>query len=221
MDYTRYGIYFTPSETGFAEAGAAWLGWDIRTGAPLEAPQPDYTARPRKYGFHATLKPPFKLAQGKTEAALALATQDLATKLAPVPLGHLTLSRIGSFLAWTCALPNTALQDLAAATVQELDTFRAPATDEDIAKRLQPGMSDAHIRHLHDWGYPYVMECFRFHMTLTGPVRKSEATRVAELAEAHFINALPDHISIDALTLVGEMPCGNFKEVARVPLAGA
>lgn len=220
MENTRYGIYFTSGDKCFADAGAAWLGWDIRTATPLEAPHPEYVARPRKYGFHATLKPPFIMADGKTEAALISSTRDLAAEMVPVRLGQLTLSRIGSFFAWTCDHPNDSLQNLATATVRGLDAFRAPATEEDINKRMKPGMSEAQIRLLQTWGYPYVMECFRFHMTLTGPVPKAHASLVARLAKAHFAGSLPDEVTVDALTVVGEMPCGQFKELCRAPLRG-
>lgn len=221
MTFTRYGIYFTPGDKRFADAGADWLGWDLRTAREIEPPYPELVSRPRKYGFHATLKPPFRLADGKSEADLIAATRDLANRLAPVSLGTLTLTKLGSFYAWTCAQPNMSLQNLAASVVRELDTFRAPATPEDIAKRLKTRMPGAQVQHVRDWGYPYVMDFFRFHMTLTGPTTKPKAPEVAELLENHFAGKLPKPLALDALTVVGERSDGNFVEIIRLPLSGA
>lgn len=110
MEFTRYGVYFTPSDTALAEVGATWLGWDIRSGSARTAPFPQYVGRPRKYGFHATLKPPFRLASDQGLQALQDATAQLARSLAPVQLGILELSRIGSFFAFTSQEPDKPLK---------------------------------------------------------------------------------------------------------------
>lgn len=220
MNFTRYGVYYTPSDAAFAQAAAEWLGWDIVAGAELAAPYPSLVERPQKYGFHATLKPPFRLAQQTSKEVLHHAVRALATQLAPVPLGAMTLSQIGRFFAFTCAQPNDALQSVAATVVRDLDTFRAKATPDEIAKRLHSGLSDAQVQHVHDWGYPHVMEHFRFHMTLTGPVPKSEARDVVRHIERHFAEAMPSSIDLDAISLVAERPDGKFVLLERVPLTG-
>ena len=220
MNFTRYGVYFTPSDAGFVQAAAEWLGWDIVAGADIAAPVPHLVERPQKYGFHATLKPPFRLAPQTSEDGLHRAVRTLATQLAPVPLGAMAVSQIGRFFAFTCAQPNDALQALAATVVRDLDTFRAEATEEEIAKRLHPGLSETQVQYVHNWGYPHVMECFRFHMTLTGPVPKGEAPDVVNQIDRHFADTLPQSTTLDALSLVAERPDGKFVLLERVPLTG-
>ena len=218
MEITRYGVYFTPADTAFAEAGATWLGWDIRTAKPCSAPFPQYVGRPRKYGFHATLKPPFRLASGQSPQALQDAMAQLAGSLFPVQLGAFELSRIGSFFAFTPKISDKPLTDLAATVVRKLDVFRAALGEDEIAKRRTPGMAEDKIRNLHHWGYPYVMENFRFHMTLTGPIPKNDAATCSKHIENHFAGALPEPVLLDGLTLVAERQDGYFRELTRHPL---
>ena len=92
--FARYAVYYTPEPGPLADFGAAWLGWDIATGAEvahpdlpgLPRPVAELTATPRKYGFHGTVKPPFRLAEGHDAEGLELAAQHLATRLEPVTL---------------------------------------------------------------------------------------------------------------------------------------
>ena len=70
----RFAIYYAPRGGAFADAAAAWLGWDLTRGRAVAQPDlpglvdlpglADLTAEPRKYGFHGTIKPPFRLAGG-------------------------------------------------------------------------------------------------------------------------------------------------------------
>src|SRR5580765_1319177 len=97
----RYAIYFAPPETtALWQAGCRWLGRDPCSGA--QHPQPEVegwsaerivqiTASPRMYGFHATLKPPFRLAEGRTVAELASAAQELAAHLQAFILPQLSV----------------------------------------------------------------------------------------------------------------------------------
>ena len=215
MHFTRFGIYYTPADQEFADAGASWLGWDIRTALARNAPCPDHVARPAKYGFHGTLKPPFRLAANTSQNELEAAIEQLATKLPIVTLDALSLSQIGSFLAFTPEGDQKPLRDFAAKIVRDLDRFRAPPTDAERTKRLRPNMPEQEKRNLADWGYPYVMESFRFHMTLTGPLTKSVRDACRKAATAHFAQKVPKPLAIDSVTLVGEREDGMFLEVRR------
>ena len=102
----RFAIYYAPEPGAFADAAAAWLGWDLAAGKPVAQPAPDLpyplsqiTATPRKYGFHATLKPPFRLADGTSAADLAQATAQLAARFAPLELPGLQMMVLDGFLA--------------------------------------------------------------------------------------------------------------------------
>lgn len=220
MSYTRYGVYFTPRPGAFAEAGAAWLGWDIATGTPVGTPDDSVTKRPRKYGFHGTIKPPFRLAEGTRFEGLQDAMANLGTGLAPVALDGLTLSQIGSFIALTPTGDVRDLADLAASVVKDLDPFRAPPTEAEVARRRQSNLTPLQEENLARWGYPYVMEAFRFHMTLTGPLPRDMTGKVLADANAHFGDVPPRPFVIDSLTLVGERDGDMFEEIQRYTLTG-
>ncbi len=216
--YSRYAVYYTPSGA-LGQRGAQWLGWDVA--AAMKVAQPDIegldiaaiTQTPRKYGFHGTLKPPFALREGKTENALRDGFQTLCAHLKPVALQELQVTRLGRFLALTPQGPQDALNELAACCVRELDGFRAPPGDAELARRRKSNLSPAQERNLIDWGYPHVMEAFRFHMTLTQ--RVGNANDIAPLVRDFFAPTLPTPFVIDALTLVGEMPNGMFVQIER------
>ncbi|MCV3270758.1 DUF1045 domain-containing protein [Roseobacter sinensis] len=220
MGHTRYGVYFTPRPGAFAEAGATWLGWDIAAGIAAGHPDDSVTRRPRKYGFHGTIKPPFRLADGRSRADLMDAMERLSTRLAPVALDGLTLSQIGSFIALTPTGDVRDLAQLAATVVKELDCFRAPPTDAELARRRQSRLTPVQEENLARWGYPYVMEAFRFHMTLTGPMPREMVGKVLADANAHFDDVPPRPFVVDSLTLVGERDGEMFEELHRYSLSG-
>lgn len=220
MNFVRFGIYFTPRPGAFSEAGSTWLGWDLNQGKTVNGSVDEITTRPRKYGFHGTIKPPFKLSPGKHEKDLKSDIADLSATLAPVLLEGLTLSRIGSFLALTPVGDIRELGQLAARVVQDLDHFRAPPSADEIARRQRANLTPLQEENLHNWGYPYVMDAFKFHMTLTGPLPRTLIGKVTADANAHFADLPPRPFLIDSLTLVGEAEDGMFREIQRYALDG-
>ena len=131
-DRRRHAIYFAPRPGPLAAFGAAWLGWDAETGGSpaldlpgLPRPRPELVAAARRYGFHATLKAPFRLAAGQGEADLDAALSALAKEHAPIGL-RLRLAELGTFVALVPARPPATLRRLADACVVRLDAFRAP-----------------------------------------------------------------------------------------------
>jgi hypothetical protein len=148
--------------------GRAWLGRDAETG--LAVAQPDVpglaalTESPRRYGFHATLKAPIALA-GTFEEFLADA-RALARKLSAATLPPLAVRKLGDFAALCPTEEIPDLAALAAAVVTGLDHHRLPEPPEMAARRAR-GLTPAQQAHLARWGYPYVLEEWRFHMTLS------------------------------------------------------
>lgn len=228
MTFTRYAIYYTPEPGPLADFGASWLGWDVTSGTArahlqvpgLPAPIEKITDTPRKYGFHGTIKPPMALAEGTSPAGLQKAMADFCATRAPVVLDGLALTRLGGFLAMTPVGDQGALSALAGATVKALDSFRAPQTEAQLARRRAAGLSDRQEANLVQWGYPYVLEEFRFHLTLTGKLERDqlEATRaaIAPLVGA----AAPGPVTIRDLTLLGEAEDGRFHQITRCALTG-
>ena len=177
----------------------------------------------RKYGFHGTVKPPFRLAEGHDAEGLVSAAEKLASRLEPVELDGLQLSRLGSFLALTprgSKAQLTALAALASESVQGLDAYRAPAPQSELDRRRKAGLSERQESYLQQWGYPYVMEEFRFHLTLTGKLSRAEAEQTAEALRPVLAPLLPRPFRVDALCLFGEAADGRFHQLARYPLGG-
>jgi len=172
----RYALYFAPDRsTALWAFGSHILGYDAASGEMLSYPDglgpflerwPSLTSEPRKYGFHATLKAPFFLSQGLDEQSLLLAVSNFAkiTRAFSLPL---KISNIGPFVALKPASTADQINTLASNIVKHFDHFRKPLSPEDRARRLQSPLTDRQIAYLDLYGYPYVHEEFRFHMTLT------------------------------------------------------
>jgi hypothetical protein len=190
--------------------------------AGLDAAAADaITAEPRRYGLHATLKPPFRLAEGSSAEGLAETLADFACGLAPVRALPLRLKRIGRFLALVPGGPAPALDSLAAACVTHFDRFRAPPDAEDIARRERHALTAAQRENLLRWGYPYVMGEFRFHVTLTGPLDAETAARLAPALAALFAPAMTAALDIRELALFLEpSPGAPFELAQRAAMAG-
>lgn len=181
----RYAIYYVPTaDSALYRFGAAALGYDAYAGSDVPyldgvdaAVWPALTREPRVYGFHATMKPPMRLNDGVAEHDLVAAFAAFAKEQKPVAAGTLVVRELGSFIALVPTEPCAPLNRLAADCVTVFDDFRALPTEQELAKRLKPGLTERHVEHLYRWGYPYVFEDFRFHMTLTGslPVQKRTA----------------------------------------------
>ncbi len=179
-DYPRYAIYYAPPPgSDLHRFGAQLLGYDACGGEDLAFPDgimqaaPDWrdlTNDPRKYGFHATLKPPLSLAPGKSEAALLAACAAFASTPRAIPVIRPVVGSISGFIAVIPAEPPPELIQFAADCVSEFDAFRAPLTEEGRARRNPSQLTPGQREQLDRWGYPYVMDDFRFHMTLTGRV---------------------------------------------------
>ena len=225
--YNRYAIYFTPPPGTFSRLGAAWLGWDIKTGFTVV--QPDYsgvnvekiTRRPRKYGLHGTIKAPFRLADGQTENGLADALETFCKDRRPVALDGLALSRLGRFLALTPQGDTRALRNLADDTVERFDEFRAPLSDEEFARKNSPALTEQQRIYLRYFGYPHVKEYFRFHITLTGPLAPEQSCSISSLLHDYLEPASLSPFILDSLSLCGEASDGYFHEIYRFALGKA
>ena len=228
----RLAIYFSPQAgSAWSLAGAHWLGRCVDAGGATLQPELEgwdpaefaaLTAEPRRYGWHATLKAPFRLAADRDEATLRAALDDLAARRAAFDLPPLEVAEMGDFLALRPVADCAPLQALAGCCVTELHRFAAPLTDAEIAQRRSAGLTPQQDALLLRWGYPYVLDGFRFHLTLTGRLGGLTPQRVASLrAQAQeFFAALPQPLRIDALSLFAEPDRGaGFTRVARSPLA--
>lgn len=212
MSKSRYAVYYAPAaDSALWRFGSATLGYDALTGAdlPFAVPPgcdsttwPAFTEEPRRYGFHATLKAPFELADGRNEEQLRAFARNHAAGLDAVELAGLSVTALGSFVALTPSAPSAALQRFAFAAVQAFELFRAPLSETDKARRLRSPLTPAQHAYLEAYGYPYVGDAFRFHMTLTGSLPGEQAAPVKQALEAAYAAALPaGPIRIDRFAL--------------------
>ncbi len=226
--FHRYAVYYAPDRGPFARFAAEWLGWCPLSG--IEKPHPDVaglprpvegiTRTPRKYGFHGTIKPPFRLADGSSPEALQDDLSALARRLAPVRMEGLALKRLGGFVALVPEGDKSALAHLAGEVVEALDHHRAPAPASEIQRRRAAGLTPRQDELLMRWGYPYVMDEFRFHLTLTGKLDPDEAARTMAALDPYLTPLLPRPFVLRDLCLFGEDETGRFQLIQRYALTG-
>jgi putative phosphonate metabolism protein len=210
-EYPRYAIYYVPApDSGLNRVGARLLGYDAFGGEDLPFPDgileavPDWreqTSDPRKYGFHATLKAPMSLASGKTEVELLAACAVFAATPRAIPVIRPVVGSIEGFIAMVPAEPPPELIQLAADCVREFDWFRAPLSEQDRARRNPSQLTQAQREHLDRWGYPYVMDDFRFHMTLTGRLGAERREPLLKMLAERFAVLSLDTLPIDRIAL--------------------
>jgi len=218
----RVAVYFAPPPgTAAWQAGSHWLGRDAATDAPLPQPRiegvaPDtlasLTAEPRRYGWHATLKPPFRLRQGLSLDALDSAVDALCRDWAPVPLPPLRVARLGHFLALRPEGDNAPVNALAAACVQRLHTLAEPLNENELARRRRAGLSPHQDELLRAWGYPWVLDEFRFHCSLTGDLRGTDEAQVQAIKRAAqaLFDSLPANPVTSLAVFVEREPGADF-----------
>jgi putative phosphonate metabolism protein len=228
-NHPRYAIYYAAApDSDLDRFGSALLGYDAYEGADLPFPctieRPDWhelTEDPRKYGFHATLKAPMSLAPGKTEAGLIAACESFAATPRAIPAIKPVVDSISGFIAIVPAVPSPELQRLAADCVTAFDPFRAPLTAGDRERRNPSKLTPRQREHLDAWGYPYVMEDFRFHMTLTGRLESPRREEVLAMLRQRFLAIKLEVLRVDRIALFRQDD-GNtrFRIIGHWPLRG-
>ncbi len=230
-DAPRYAIYYAPRPaSALWRFGSAVIGYDAADGMRSRMLVPDghapeawfeLTREPRRYGFHATLKAPFTLAEGRTEDELLAMLRNAAVNLGRVPPLMPAVKTVASFVAVVPTENTAALDALAYAVVATFEPFRAPLTSQDRERRLQSPLTPRQIENLDRFGYPYVGEDFRFHMTLTGSLHVDMREPVrAELERLFARETGGDDIVVDRLCVFKqERRDGAFKIIGDAELA--
>ncbi|MEO8005419.1 MAG: DUF1045 domain-containing protein [Betaproteobacteria bacterium] len=225
----RYAVYLVPPRNSLLwNLGCRWLGRDPETretfapqdvpGFPTEKLQ-SVTASPRLYGFHATLKAPFRLAEDVDEVRLSAEIARLADSVGSFPMPALKVDRLGGFIALLLANPGEGIVNLASRCVLELDPLRAPMGEAERARRLSTQLTSRQQEFLERWGYPYVFDEFRFHMTLTERVDDADAGVLMPWIAQNFRPALADQSQGADIALFAQLGSGkDFLLVRRFPL---
>nr|WP_294505311.1 DUF1045 domain-containing protein [uncultured Rhodopila sp.] len=222
----RVAIYYAPADDDpLTTLAGHWLGRNPATSAPMVQPAlfgiDEVTAEPRRYGFHATLKPPMRLAEGRSWTELMTAVRAVAAAIAPFDLPRLAVYDLHGFLALRETEPCPALQALADACVERLDAFRSPPSEAELAARRGARLSPEQEAMLARWGYPYVFETWFFHMTLTRRLSQQEKEAFLPAAEAYFAPVLemPRRVA-DLCIFTQAGPDASFNIAERVRLRG-
>lgn len=194
MPEPRYAIYFAPQpQTPLARLAVAWFS---------DPEAQSVTESPRHYGFHATLKPPMALRPGYRLEDLRAELQEFAGCEPRLTIPKLQVSLLGNFIALTLAQPLSALDALAALCVEHFEPFRQPEGSEEAAKRRRASLTTRQLELLDRWGYPYVLDEWRFHMTLTSSLADPALrTTLLNRLESHFAPALEQPVLIEDLCL--------------------
>ena len=222
----RYAIFFAPlADDPLNTAAAKWLGRDVFSGKLIDRPSlvegidqanfDELTSSARRYGFHGTLKAPFELAEGKTVEDLEMALQAYCKGLSPFTLPTFVVGQLGAFFALRPSTISVKLKALASGIVRDFDVFRAPLEEKDIARRNPDKLTESQRENLYTWGYPYIFEDFRFHMTLTNPVPEALAGAFSEALERHFSPHIGKPRDVLSLALYEESERGAAFVVRR------
>lgn len=213
----RYALYFAPkSDSPLYEFGTRVLGRNeieasqhynaselIKQNAPAKILLERLTAPAAYYGFHATLKAPFSLRDEFTFSDLRRKVELLAQKTDCVSLAGLEPRLYRGFVALCFEQQSADVAKLAEICVRELEPYRAALTEEEMqARKESQNLNAEQLKLLRVYGYPFVLNNFDFHMTLSGKLCSGEDSRAfmlwIEPLYKRLINRTP---MLDQLTL--------------------
>jgi hypothetical protein len=221
MRFERYAIYWTPVPgTPLAEFGARWFGGSESFGL-----NPDLAARatkaPSPYGLHATLKAPFRLRKQASPRDLQDALEEFCNGRRRPAASPLAFARHQRYLTLMLKGNEADIDWLAAECVTHFDRFRAPIEDQDRKRREIDKMSARQAAFLEEFGYPYVLSEFRFHISLAGPLKDRDIDEVEKALAPRMAPLLAAPLQIGELTLLGEPhDRGIFQQISRHPFRG-
>jgi hypothetical protein len=214
--YQRYAIYWTPRpESELAAFGAQWFA-EAAAVSGLDAELAAHAVKaPARYGLHATLKAPFPLREDASEAELRGALDAFCTTRRAPNGGAFTPASFQGFFGLVLSRRTADIDWLAAECVTRFDSFRAPGGRSGVPPDGE--LSAQEEAFVEEFGYPYVLSAFQFHVTLAGPLGEAELNEVAAKLEPHLAPFLTAPAVIDGLTLLGERDSGLFEIVSRHP----
>lgn len=182
----RYAVYFSPEQGSDLDLfGKCWVGRCVETGQPIAQPSlralsradlHAMTTSPRHYGFHGTIVPPFPLAHPYGSEQLVEHAINFAKARRPFELEPLNVREIGNFIALVPA-GQERIAKLAEDCLYSFADFREQPTLAEMERRRSKGLTPAQERLLARWGYPFVLEEYRFHLTLTDSIRDKRGRR--------------------------------------------
>ena len=226
----RFALYYAPqSGTHLAEAASKWLGrdnvsLDCNQLKPLKLDSQRFQELirvPYHYGFHGTLKPPFSIRESVSQKQILDELKTFCSRRKPFIIDALEIAWIGKFLCLRPVRPVAQLDMLAGDTVQEFDRFRIQMGQGELDKRRSKDLTPAQENLLLQWGYPYVFEEFRFHLTLSSNVEiPEERSKLEDEARLHFHSKLLSDIPVEGVSLFLESKGEPMTQLKFIPFCG-
>ena len=190
----RFAVYFAPQpDSPWWQAGSQWLG-RCAAGGVLKPMPPingvseeafrQVTAAPRRYGWHATLKAPFTLASGADSGQLREALTMIAASSSAFEMPPLKVALLDDFLAIVPQTRSAEADAVAARCVMELQSLAAPLSATELQRRRQAPLSPTQDALLERWGYPFVLDEYQLHFSLTGSLKHMNSQQVQNLQQA-------------------------------------
>ena len=234
-NYKRVAIYFLPKKNSSLENfGKNLLGRDINKKKKISLTRrqkyfinrgftyfdelKDYCEQPAKYGFHATLKAPFRLKRNVKTKNFYDVISHIAAQHSRFKIKGLKIVYSKKFTFITSRKPNKLLINLENDLVKHLDTFRAELNKTEIKKRIPDSLTFKQNKYLKEWGYPFVFDQFKFHMTLMNQNNNKLSNKQKLELEKLIYKISNNVIEFNEISLLGENKNGYFEEIKRFKL---
>jgi len=220
QNYERYAIYYAPLENSELDIfGKCWLGWDPYKGSQTNKSDfsklPDFekfskfVVAPKQYGFHGTIKAPFRLKDGFTYNDLENQVGEISKQIHSFYLDQLIIKKLGNFIG---LIPTNNLKVNAVSNkfVKELDYLRDELSESEIKKRKPHKLTSNQKQLLFKWGYPYVFNEFKFHLTLTSKLNNVEIDDVFKSLQNILKQVNLNKISFNNICIFGQKSDEKF-----------
>ena len=234
-NYKRVAIYFLPKKNSSLENfGKNLLGRDINKKKKISLTRrqkyfinrgftyfdelKDYCEQPAKYGFHATLKAPFRLKRNVKTKNFYDVISHIAAQHSRFKIKGLKIVYSKKFTLITSRKPNKLLINLENDLVKHLDTFRAELNKTEIKKRIPDSLTFKQNKYLKEWGYPFVLDQYKFHMTLMNQNNNKLSNKQKLELEKLIYKISNNLLEFNEISLLGENKNGYFEEIKRFKL---
>lgn len=225
----RYALSYVPEKGSLlADFGRTWLGRDIDSSEFYEQPSiegvtperlSELTHWRRSDGLHGILKPPFQINPSSSLDGFLDTARLFSKFLKPVEIPQLEVNVIGKFIALTPTISSRELVDLASECVRIFEGFRQPVMIDMDRRYRKDKLTVYQNRMLKHWGYPYVMEEFRFFIPLTDRIEDDqERDACIDAITTLSKPAIRNPVRIQELTIMGqESRKDPMRIVERIP----
>ena len=207
----RYAIYYCPRPgSSWWDRGCRWLGRRAEDDSEVTQPVLDgidpqalraMTQEPRRYGWHATLKAPFSLRPEFDYCALRERVQAICRVRVSQAIPRLVVRRLENFLALVPVEKSHALALTAQLCVTDVQHMAIPLAQAELDRRRRAPLTARQDHLLLEWGYPFVLDEYRFHLSLTGSFDGLSDAQISAL-------------EIGAQSWFGELPAPEFSTIA-------